>query len=231
MYSNTTACSRSNDIMTREQSDSFLQVHKLGFHTILPECAMSAKEERLDAGCQNPRYRRRFRAVIGFNKYQSYLFIASIIRNIPGQIGIASRSIFYQSILKSCGDDLILLEGIHLENPQKISIGDRARISKFCFLQGGFGIDIGDDVLIGPYSFIESVQHIHSTKDAPIAWQGLEGDQIVIEDGVWIGAHAVVLSGVRLGEGCIVGAGAVVNKDVAPHEIVGGVPAKTIGHR
>jgi acetyltransferase-like isoleucine patch superfamily enzyme len=59
-----------------------------------------------------------------------------------------------------------------------------------------------------------------------------EDDQdVVVEDDVWVGCGAVILKGVRLGRGSVVAAGAVVNRDVLPYTIVGGVPAKIIGVR
>lgn len=54
---------------------------------------------------------------------------------------------------------------------------------------------------------------------------------IVVEDDVWIGYGATVLSGVTLGKGCVVGAGALVCKDIPPYAIVAGVPAKVIRYR
>jgi acetyltransferase-like isoleucine patch superfamily enzyme len=65
----------------------------------------------------------------------------------------------------------------------------------------------------------------------PIALQGMTRDGIFIEDDVWVAAHAVVLDGVRIGRGSVVAAGAVVTEDVPPYTIVGGVPARAIGHR
>ncbi|MBW6442120.1 chloramphenicol acetyltransferase, partial [Patescibacteria group bacterium] len=52
-----------------------------------------------------------------------------------------------------------------------------------------------------------------------------------IEDGVWIGANVMILPGVHVGQGAVIGANAVVSKDVKPYEIVGGVPAKHIKYR
>ena len=59
---------------------------------------------------------------------------------------------------------------------------------------------------------------------------GSRGD-IVVEDDVWIGFRATILSGVRLGQGAVIAAGAVVTKDVPPYAIVGGVPAKILKYR
>ena len=62
----------------------------------------------------------------------------------------------------------------------------------------------------------------------PFVHQGITAEGIVIEDDVWLGAGAVITDGVRVGRGAVVAAGAVVTKDVSPHTVVGGVPAKLI---
>ena len=62
----------------------------------------------------------------------------------------------------------------------------------------------------------------------PFVEQGITAQGIVIEDDVWIGSGAVVTDGVRIGRGSVVAAGAVVTKDVPPHTVVGGVPARPI---
>lgn len=67
-------------------------------------------------------------------------------------------------------------------------------------------------------------------RDDDYDWKGL-GLKVVVEDDVWIGYGAIILSGVTLGEGCIVASGSVVTKDVAPYQIVGGNPAKPITTR
>jgi maltose O-acetyltransferase len=56
-------------------------------------------------------------------------------------------------------------------------------------------------------------------------------EPVIIEDDVWIGARVIILPGVKIGKGSIVGAGAVVTKDVEPYSIVAGVPAKLIRKR
>jgi acetyltransferase-like isoleucine patch superfamily enzyme len=69
------------------------------------------------------------------------------------------------------------------------------------------------------------------SKGAAIASQAHSSGEIIIEDDVWIGANAVILRNVRLGQGCVVAAGAVVTKDVAALVVVGGVPARKISLR
>jgi len=62
--------------------------------------------------------------------------------------------------------------------------------------------------------------------------QGFEEDRpVIIEDDIWIGSRVIILPGIRICHGSIIGAGAVVTKDVEPYTIVGGVPAKVIGYR
>lgn len=65
----------------------------------------------------------------------------------------------------------------------------------------------------------------------PIVAQGLEIKSVVIGNDVWIGAHAVILAGVAIGDGSVIAAGAVVTKDVAPYSVVAGVPARVIKKR
>ena len=73
--------------------------------------------------------------------------------------------------------------------------------------------------------------HAYDTREIPIIDQGYYDAPIVVEDDVWIGFGAIILAGVTIGRGAIIGAGSVVNKDVPPYAIVGGVPAKVLKMR
>jgi acetyltransferase-like isoleucine patch superfamily enzyme len=86
--------------------------------------------------------------------------------------------------------------------------------------------------MIAPHCALMPYQHSYADLDQPMWQQPLtsRGD-IVLEDDVWLGVNAVVLDGVKIGQGAIVGAGAVVTRDVPPFAIVGGVPARIIGSR
>lgn len=105
-----------------------------------------------------------------------------------------------------------------------VVIGDRVRIQAFSFLPQG--IIIGSDVFIGPGVRFLNDKHPPSKG----CWTALK---TVVEDGVSVGGGAIILPGVRLGAGCLIGAGAVVTKDVAPGAILVGNPAerlkKTVG--
>lgn len=106
------------------------------------------------------------------------------------------------------------------------SLGDHSTINAGCRLDSRGGIRIGENVSISNDCRLLTADH--DPRDREFA--GRMGE-IVIEDHVWIGTAAIVLPGVRLGRGCVVGAGAVVTKDVAPFTIVAGNPAKKIGER
>ena len=86
-------------------------------------------------------------------------------------------------------------------------------------------VRIGRNVRISPYVLILDSDH-HNVYEHFIKDE--QGAAIVIEDNVWVASKAIILKGVRIGEGAVIAAGAVVTKDVAPYTLVGGVPAKLI---
>ena len=112
--------------------------------------------------------------------------------------------------------------------------GDKLKIGKFCSIACGakFLFTSGNHAMqsLSTYTFpIFFEEWGLDPKDIRSAWDN-KGD-IVIGNDVWIGYEAVILSGVKIGDGAIIGARAVVTKDVEPYTIVGGVPAKPIRKR
>ena len=107
---------------------------------------------------------------------------------------------------------------------KNIHIGDNVFINSGCKMQDQGGIYIGNDVLIGHNACLLTLNHDFD----PDNRADMHPEPIYIEDKSWLGSNVTVLPGVRIGEGAIVAAGAVVTKDVAPNTIVGGVPAKFI---
>lgn len=133
------------------------------------------------------------------------------------------------------GAGTIVMHGavLHVYNfrnlPQsRIKIGRDSLIGEYSVIRGQGGVQIGDRVYTSPFTQIIAVNHVFDDPNVPFVDQGITAEGIVIEDDVWLGAGAVITDGVRVGKGAVVAAGAVVTKDVPPHTVVGGVPAKII---
>ena len=133
------------------------------------------------------------------------------------------------------GENTIVMHGavLHVYNFRQmphsgIRIGKDSLIGEYSVIRGQGGVEIGDRVYTSPFTQIIAVNHIFDDPKQPFIEQGITAEGIVIEDDVWIGAGAVITDGVRVGKGAVVAAGAVVTKDVEPHTVVGGVPAKHI---
>ncbi len=109
-----------------------------------------------------------------------------------------------------------------------IRIGCESLIGEYNVIRGQGGVTIGDRVYTSPGTQLIAVNHIFADPARPFVEQGITAEGIVVEDDVWIGSQAVVTDGVRVGRGAVVAAGAVVTRDVPPHTVVGGVPARVI---
>ena len=114
-----------------------------------------------------------------------------------------------------------------------IEIGDRVSFNvnvhvNACVLGR---IVLGNDVIIAPNVVMRSSDHVTKSLDKPIRQQGHNSKEIIVGDDVWISANATITGGTRIGQGAIIGAGAVVTRDVEPFTIVGGVPARFIKMR
>jgi acetyltransferase-like isoleucine patch superfamily enzyme len=117
--------------------------------------------------------------------------------------------------------------------PSRISIGDNVKIHPGTVLSAnpmpGGGIVIGDDVGIGHNVHFYPANHKYDRNDISVKYQGYYSKKdIVVGKGSWIGANVTILAGVTIGEHAVVGAGAVVTKDVAAFSVVAGNPAEPI---
>ncbi|UUX96771.1 acyltransferase [Aquabacterium sp. J223] len=114
----------------------------------------------------------------------------------------------------------------------RLTIGDRVSINYDCHIGCVNEVSIGNDVLLASRVYIADHGHgdpVYSDIDLPPSRRRVHSKgPVVIEDGVWIGEGACVLQGVRIGRHAIVGANAVVTRDVAPYTIVAGSPARTV---
>jgi carbonic anhydrase/acetyltransferase-like protein (isoleucine patch superfamily) len=111
-----------------------------------------------------------------------------------------------------------------------ITIGKRVFIAQNCIVDGS-NIDIGDDCILAPYAHIIAGNHRFDDAGTTINQQGHVSAPVRIGRDCWIGSRAIVLRGVVIGDGSVIGAGAVVTKNIPPYSIAVGVPAKVIGSR
>ncbi len=109
-----------------------------------------------------------------------------------------------------------------------ITIGADSLIGEMNVIRGQGGVRIGDRVYTSPMVQIIAVDHVFADPNKSFVEQGITAQGIVVEDDVWIGSGAVITDGVCVGKGAVVAAGAVVTRDVPPHTVVGGVPARVL---
>ena len=107
-----------------------------------------------------------------------------------------------------------------------VVIGDHTRIGLHNTIIGP--VTIGSHVNLAQGITVTALNHNFEAPERRIDEQGVSTQQVIIGDDIWIGANAVVLPGVTVGNHCVIAAGAVVTKDVPPHSLVAGVPAKII---
>ncbi|TYQ16788.1 UNVERIFIED_CONTAM: maltose O-acetyltransferase [Acetivibrio alkalicellulosi] len=161
-----------------------------------------------------------------------YYFIA---RHLPGSdmpYSFGSKKIrrfLCKRIFKSSGNNINIEHGSFFASGKDIEIGDNSGLGLNCRIAGP--LKIGRDLMMGPDVMIFTQNHKNDRIDIPMNLQTDPKRPVVIEDDVWIAARAIILPGVTIKKGAIVGAGAVVTKDVPEYAVVGGNPARIIRYR
>lgn len=162
------------------------------------------------------------------NRFHNYwldlvLWKLSLVTYVPSH---SFRLFVYRAVGMKIGPKSILHIGCRFFDPAGINIGDGTIVGDRCFLDGRAKLTIGNHVDIASEVMVYNSEHdlesddFHAV-DAPVS----------IGDYVFIGPRVIILSGVKIGKGAVVAAGAVVTKNVPDFAIVGGVPAKEIGQR
>ena len=166
--------------------------------------------------------------------------------------GARARRVMLRAMCRSFGSGVTVGVGVLVLHPHTFEIGDAVFIGNQTFLQGRHDgrcvigahtwigpqsyfdcrdLDLGAYVGWGPGAKVLGSEHTGEPGDVPIIQTDLVIKPVRVDDGADIGVNAVLLPGVTVGKGAIVGAGAVVTKDVPPFAIVAGVPARLLRSR
>lgn len=167
--------------------------------------------------------------IFGAN-YIAYL----LSKNLPSsstkflRFGMKLRGFFGRRIIASAGKNINIEKGATFS--QRLRCGDNSGLGLNCKIQGA--VTIGNNVMMGPDVLIYTTNHEFRNKDIPMQQQGYQQERPVsIGNDVWIGARVIILPGVTIGDGCVIGAGAVVTKDVPAYSVCAGNPAKVVKER
>jgi acetyltransferase-like isoleucine patch superfamily enzyme len=173
---------------------------------------------------------------IGSNVKIKHAYLVSAGKNLIIEDNVFINALSYDgisikdnvSIARNC---TLVGTGIISQKGKGISIGNNTGINAGAYLGGQGGIEIGDNVIIGPGVQVFSENHNFSDINVNIKDQGVSRDGVVIENDCWIGAGAIILAGVTIGSGCVIAAGSVVTRSVASDSVVAGVPGKILKSR
>lgn len=141
------------------------------------------------------------------------------------------RNLLFKLIFKKMGKNCLIDYKTYFRYPSRISVGNHVTINRECALYASYMVEnveikIGNNVALSPHVRIFTATHDYSTL-------GLDDTaaSVIIEDYAWIGGGAIILPGVTIGEGSVIGAGAVVSKNVPPYSVAVGNPARVIKAR
>ena len=163
-----------------------------------------------------------------------FLFVHFAVRlpcskaRVGGEFYRRIRETLVKGYIDYCGNNVNIEP--HCRFDYALKIGDYSGIGEHSELYGD--ITIGNDVMMGTNCLIYTVNHRFDDTSVPMRKQGNQDSKpVVIGNDVWIGGRVTILPGVHIGDGAVIGAGAVVTKDVPEFAVVGGNPAKILKYR
>lgn len=147
-------------------------------------------------------------------------------KQISNSLGFSETQCLIKQLLNSIGEDSIVREPFSCEFGRQITIGNGSFINMGAVMLDGAKITIGNHVMVGPncqfYTASHEVDYLSRRR-----WETF-CLPITIEDDVWIGGNVVINQGVTIGARSVVAAGSVVNQDVPADSMVGGTPARLL---
>ncbi len=181
-----------------------------------------------------------YRSLLG--KIGSNCFIEEGVRfRIPKKIFLGNRVFigkncdldveYPDSEIRIADDVHISRDTIFLAGIGKTVINERVSIGAGSFIYASSGVEIGKDSLLADNVRIMAGSHRYKDASKLIRLQGAEAKKTTIGEDVWLGSSVIVLGGVTIADGAVVGAGAVVTKNIPKYSVAAGVPAKVVGKR
>ena len=150
----------------------------------------------------------------------------ALFRQFNSTASLPDRQAILRQLLGWIGQDSIIEPPFYCSYGENIHIGDCVYINFSCTIFDNNKVQISNHVMIGPFVQIYTAAHPIQAEDRI---KGIEtAAPIVVEENAWIGGAAIVLPGVRIGRNAVVGAGAVVIRDVAANTVVVGNPARVV---
>ena len=142
----------------------------------------------------------------------------------PGSV-IGAHTVIINSKNVTIGRNCLLQDRVYIRAGKdgRVTIGDKAALNSFVQIFGHGGIDIGPETQIGPNTVLTTTGHNYHAVDLDRNFS-----QITLGRRVWIGASCTILPGVTIGDYSVIGAGAVVTKDIPPNSLAMGIPARVI---
>ena len=164
--------------------------------------------------------------------YILYYFFARHLPSSASPYSLFSkkiRGLCAKGMFDKCGRNVDIEHGAFIASGLGIEIGDNSGVGLNARIAGP--LSIGADVMMAPGVMIFTQNHAMDDLDIPMRLQTAPKKKVTIGDNVWIGANALIMPGITVGQGSVIAAGAIVTKDVPDFAIVGGNPAKIIKFR
>jgi maltose O-acetyltransferase len=181
----------------------------------------------------------RLRTVLFFAKRRFwYICYYGFAQHLPvsyrfqpfGKLAKMCRAMACRRLFRFCGQRVNVEKGADFYTGWELEIGDDSSLGINCMVP--YDLKVGRDVMMGPNVTVIGDSHRFDNRGIATRLQGTVAyPPVRIEDDVWIGTRAIILPGVKIGKGAIIGAGAVVTKDVPAYAISAGNPARVIRFR
>lgn len=141
------------------------------------------------------------------------------------QLTVWIRGRYWRLVLKHVGHGTTFIGAVTIRHPEVVSIGENCVLNQGTIINARAPVTIGNHVNICAHVIINAYELQYQK---PRGARGYNEAPVIIKDGAWVASGAIINSGVTIGEDSVIGAGAVVLKDVPARTIVGGVPARLI---